>query len=144
MSRAPREVALSDPYAVYEVQREIRETIAAAGGSSELSARARLVATELATNVIRHGGGGRILLWVDASSVEMRVRNPGAHPLDLGTARRDGWSEGSQLDPAALWKREGRGAGLGAVYRLAEHVAYSHVDGEHEFHVICRDRRTRR
>lgn len=40
------------------------------------------VATELATNAIRHGGGrGRLLLWVEADAVRLRVGDGGLGPV---------------------------------------------------------------
>lgn len=71
-----------------------------------------IIATELATNVVRHGGGGEIVLQVPAYPghvcIELIALDRGRGIRSVGDAMRDGYSTGSTP-----------GTGLGAVQRLA-------------------------
>jgi anti-sigma regulatory factor (Ser/Thr protein kinase) len=75
------------------------------------AARAALVATELATNLIKHGGGGTILFGDDEDlpgSIEIAAFDKGRGLVNVSQAMLDGYSTaGSQ------------GTGLGAIERAA-------------------------
>src|SRR5690349_13136362 len=77
------------------------------------SGRVAIVATELATNVLRHGGGGELLVQAIPGSTGMAReiiaidRGPGMS--NLQECLRDGYSSGATL-----------GTGLGAVKRLSD------------------------
>ncbi|HEX4153440.1 MAG TPA: ATP-binding SpoIIE family protein phosphatase [Steroidobacteraceae bacterium] len=74
--------------------------------------RVCIVATELATNLVRHGGGGEMLLQVLEDGVvpqlEMMVMDRGPGMRDVGECLRDGYSSAGTP-----------GTGLGAVSRLS-------------------------
>jgi len=71
-----------------------------------------IVATELATNVLRHGGGGEVLVQMldDGANpqLEMLAIDRGRGMRDVALCLRDGYSTGGTL-----------GTGLGAVARLS-------------------------
>lgn len=83
------------------------------GFGSERTAQAALVATELATNVIKHAGRGEILLTEcragDLRGVEILAVDEGRGFLDLESAFQDGTSTAGTL-----------GHGLGSVRRQSD------------------------
>jgi len=92
--------------------RRAAETMALALGLGErLAAEAALVTTEIATNLLRHGGGGEVVVrpsavFPDVLDVIAWDRGPGM--TDVARARRDGVSTAG-----------GTGTGLGAIGRLS-------------------------
>jgi anti-sigma regulatory factor (Ser/Thr protein kinase) len=80
--------------------------------SAETAGKVAITATELANNIIRHAGGGELLLQLIGSSentvLELLAvdRGPGMHDVEL--CMRDGYSTGGTP-----------GTGLGAVRRLS-------------------------
>lgn len=82
---------------------------------------ASLAVTELATNLVRHGGGGEMALWwsPDADGepmIELVVMDSGPGMNDVARAFTDGYSTGGTA-----------GSGLGSVRRAAREVdAWSH------------------
>ncbi|MFJ3714559.1 SpoIIE family protein phosphatase [Streptomyces sp. NPDC090057] len=109
------EIPVHDSTRVRDVRVAAEAASAVAGLGQERTAAAALVATELATNLLRHADGGRMVLnLVDgpaggAPSVQLCSLDRGPGIADVGTALRDGFStaEGSL------------GAGLGSCRRLA-------------------------
>ena len=94
--------------------RRLSVTAAEGLGISELEAgKVALVATELATNLVRHGGGGELLVrplsTAEAAGLEIVALDRGPGMLDLDEAMRDGYSTAGT-----------NGSGLGAVRRLAQ------------------------
>ena len=94
-----------------------REAVTAAGrlGVSEVDAgKVALVVTELATNLVRHGGGGELLIRplteAGGAGLEMVALDRGPGIPNVEEALRDGYSTAGT-----------NGAGLGAVRRLAHH-----------------------
>ncbi len=82
-----------------------------------------LLASELASNAARHGGGGTLWVVPDGEGVAVVCRDRGPGIADVEVAMADGWSSGrarSADDPP----RGGLGTGLGAVRRLAEWVSF--------------------
>lgn len=69
-----------------------------------------IVTTELATNILRHGGRGTVLLHHGAGAVEVLALDRGPGIRDVAGALRDGTSSRSG----------GPGLGLGAVQRLSD------------------------
>ena len=72
-----------------------------------------IVATELATNVLRHGGGGHVLMQRlvtgQGQTIELLSLDRGPGMPDVGRCLQDGFSTGGTA-----------GTGLGAVQRLAD------------------------
>ena len=71
------------------VRRTVVDLAAAAGLDEERAADLALVATELATNSVRHGGGGGVLCWWEQpGSLVVEVRDAGRiHDLLVGRRR---------------------------------------------------------
>jgi anti-sigma regulatory factor (Ser/Thr protein kinase) len=92
-----------------------RAAVAAAqglGASETEGGNVALVATELATNLVRHGGGGELLVRTlrgAAAAIEMVAIDRGPGMVDIDEALRDGYSTGGT-----------NGHGLGAVRRIAD------------------------
>jgi len=102
-----------------EARRRATTLATALGFSAENTGKVALVATELATNLIKHAsGGGEILLTpVDRAGekgIEVIAVDSGPGIANLGDALRDGFSTTGTY-----------GTGLGAVSRLGESDVYS-------------------
>ena len=88
-----------------------RRAVAAAQllGFDELRAgEVALVATELSTNLLKHGGGGRLLLDAVDERVDLLALDSGRGMADIGACLHDGYSTAGTP-----------GTGLGAVRRLS-------------------------
>lgn len=92
------------------------------------AAQIAIVASELATNILKHGIYGRM----EMDAFDDRDRGAGIRivAFDHGPqfrafdlALRDGFDDRGPLDPANLSGRRGHGAGLGAVQRLTDAVS---------------------
>ena len=110
---------IDDVTRVGEARREAVRLAQLQGLSEELAGRAALVATELANNLLRHGGGGELLLQrldgAGACLVEIVALDRGPGMKDPERCLRDGYSTAGTM-----------GTGLGAVQRLsAEFDLYS-------------------
>ncbi|MFE9496684.1 SpoIIE family protein phosphatase [Streptomyces collinus] len=111
------EIPVHDSTRVRDVRVAAREASALAALDRDRSAAAELVGTELATNLLKHAGGGRMVLnLVDgpaagAPSVQLCSLDHGPGMADVGAALRDGYS----TVEASL------GAGLGSCRRIANH-----------------------
>ena len=104
------EIEVRDGPQVAEARRAAVK-IAQANGFDETDAgRVAIVATELATNIVKHGGGGVMLVggYDDASGrgVECVALDKGAGMVDVEVCMQDGYSTAGSL-----------GQGLGAVSR---------------------------
>jgi anti-sigma regulatory factor (Ser/Thr protein kinase) len=88
-----------------------------------------IVASELASNILKYGERGEITLRLvhddfGRPGIEIAARDLG-RPIDcFESALRDGWSDTGPIDPLSLINRRGIGAGLGAVARLSDRVFY--------------------
>lgn len=127
-----RRFLVEDPSQVGEVRRTA-QVLAIEQGLGEVAAgRLALVVTELGTNLVRHAGGGAVLLGAPAPGVVEVLsldRGPG---MDLERCLLDGYSTGGSA-----------GQGLGAVQRASEHFgAFSRLgDGCVIAARICQDRK---
>lgn len=93
-----------------------------------------IVASELASNIVKHGVRGEISLCLDMASpprgeIMVVARDVGPPIRDLELAMTDGYDDQGPIDPALLLRRGGLGTGLGAVARLADHVEYRQEEG---------------
>lgn len=108
------EVDVSDPSAVAAARRHA-STVAAAVGLDELHAgQLAIVVTELSTNLVKHAGGGRLLIGDGEHHVDLLALDTGPGMADVHKCLVDGFSSAGTP-----------GMGLGAVQRLAQalHVA---------------------
>jgi anti-sigma regulatory factor (Ser/Thr protein kinase) len=106
-------VRVDDPSQVGEARRLAAAACQRLGLGEVETGRASIMASEAASNVLRHGGGGEILIqplvgWREAVGLEMIAldRGPGIH--DLAVALTDGRSSAGSS-----------GTGFGAMRRLA-------------------------
>ncbi|MBR8741713.1 SpoIIE family protein phosphatase [Nocardiopsis sp. MG754419] len=118
------EVTLGDPTLVRRA-REVTEKAADAAGLDRARAGdAALVATELATNAVKYGGGGRFVAevcrdgWGNASALQILLLDHGPGIPDVRRAMADGYSTGGSL-----------GSGLGACARASDHFEVDSVRG---------------
>lgn len=102
------ELRVSEQSQVAEARRRAVALAVADGFSEEAAARVALAATELATNLLKHGGGGRLLVQADGPQVSLLALDTGRGIGDLARCLGDGYSTAGTL-----------GQGLGALRRLA-------------------------
>ncbi len=111
-------VAVHDQSQVAEARREAGRLAAEVRFNETDAGRAALVATEAATNLLRHAGGGEVLIssaGEGAEAMEILALDKGPGIGDLERSLRDGYSTAG-----------GAGTGLGAIQRLAsEFQVYS-------------------
>lgn len=95
-----------------------REFARKAGGDEERLGRIAIVATEMATNIVKHAGGAGGMIVVDnfsdaqGSGVELLAIDKGPGMADIGISLADGHSTAGSA-----------GTGLGAISRQADHFA---------------------
>ncbi|MET8564874.1 SpoIIE family protein phosphatase [Streptomyces flaveolus] len=111
------EIPVHDSTRVRDARIAAREACGQAGLAAARTAAAELVATELATNLLKHAGGGRMVVNLvmapagggEDTSVQLFSLDNGPGIPDVGAALRDGWSTAA----GSL------GAGLGSCQRSA-------------------------
>jgi anti-sigma regulatory factor (Ser/Thr protein kinase) len=103
-------VAVEDPSQVAQARRASAALAAAVGLDAERAGRLALVVTESGTNLLRHAGGGRILLRAvnGTGAVEMLALDRGPGMSNVTRCLEDGYSSIG-----------GSGTGLGAMQRLS-------------------------
>ena len=115
------DVPVHDSTRVRDVRVAAEQAAALAGLDEGRTATAALVATELATNLLKHAGGGRVLIDVVAPPVladgrdgsrlvQVTTVDHGPGIADVPAALGDGFTTARSL-----------GAGLGACARLSDH-----------------------
>jgi serine/threonine-protein kinase RsbT len=100
----------------------------AIGFTRQAAAEIATAAGELASNLVRHGGGGTLgVRWIrDAlvgDSIELVTEDEGPGIDDVAAALRDGWSDGRPRGPDE--HADGLGTGLGAVQRAMDTLTIS-------------------
>jgi len=115
-------IALSDSSQVGEARRLAGYAGYRAGLSEPDCARAAVIATELATNAIRHAKGGELLIRTQADparkAVELIALDRGPGMADTAHCMADGYSTAGSL-----------GHGLGAISRLSSSMDIYSVPG---------------
>ena len=110
------------------IARQAAERQATAEGFTRLAAQeVALIVSELAWNIVRHAGAGRIELQAIADprhgpGLEIRAWDPRPPIADLALAQRDGHTASGPIPPDAMLRRRGIGCGLGAVARLGDRL----------------------
>ena len=112
-------VQVNDTSQVAEARRVAAELARRASFDEADAGRVALVATELATNLLKHGGGGALNLDLfddaDGSGVELLALDKGRGMADVQRCFEDGYSTAGSP-----------GTGLGAVARMADrHAVFS-------------------
>lgn len=106
------DLPVDDPSRVAEARRRAVECAVAAGFDTTQRGEVALAATELATNLLKHAGGGRLLAGRWDRRVELLALDRGPGMADVDACLADGYSTAGT-----------RGQGLGAVRRLAQQFA---------------------
>lgn len=112
---------VQEPSQVGGARRAVATLARQLGLSDDDAGAASLAVTELATNLVRHGGGGEIALWWSPDSsgepmIELVVMDSGPGMIDVARSFTDGYSTSGTA-----------GSGLGSVRRAARQVdAWSH------------------
>jgi anti-sigma regulatory factor (Ser/Thr protein kinase) len=107
----PARFRVDDPSGVAPVRRAVEELADDLGLDEQRKGEAAIVVTELATNLVRHAGGGEIILRVNRAhdaTIDAIASDRGPGFANLGRAREDGYSTGG-----------GPGNGLGAIGRMS-------------------------
>ena len=108
MTRISRIVPVGDATEVAGARRAAQQCAEELRLSETAAGRAALVATELATNLVKHGGGGSIAFGEDDRAIVLIAIDRGSGIANLGAAMRDGFSTAGSP-----------GTGLGAIARAA-------------------------
>ncbi|MDQ3283458.1 MAG: SpoIIE family protein phosphatase [Acidobacteriota bacterium] len=111
MTRIGRIVRVTDASEVASARRIARQCTEALRLSETAAGKAALLATELATNLVKHGGGGSILLgsdFEDDGALILIAIDKGRGIQNVNLAMRDGFSTAGSP-----------GTGLGAIRRAA-------------------------
>lgn len=112
MSGVTKAVAVQDPTQVAQARRTGAALASAVGLDEERSGRLSLVVTESGTNLLRHAGGGQILLRAvqdeGAAAVEVLALDRGPGMANVARCMEDGYSTAGSA-----------GTGLGAMRRLS-------------------------
>lgn len=109
---AVRRIAVEDESQIGEARRTVADACKRHGADETLAGQAAIVATELAGNLIRHAGGGAILMQEFPRAPKFRLeltaldKGPGIE--NIGQALRDGYSTNGTS-----------GTGLGSIRRMA-------------------------
>jgi anti-sigma regulatory factor (Ser/Thr protein kinase) len=120
--RAQQRFVIDDGSKVGEARRAA-QTLANFELNAGLAGKVAIAATELASNLLLHAGGGELLLQTleggDSSIVELLAIDRGPGMADLSRCMSDGYSTGGT-----------QGTGLGAVRRLASKFDIYSAPGE--------------
>ena len=106
---------IAETSAVAEARRRARRTANAMGLHSTKVEHAAIVATEIAQNVLRHGGGGRILIEIFGAPSLERLHIVG-HDEGPGIGRIDRMMRDGETT------KDSPGTGLGAIKRLSDRL----------------------
>jgi anti-sigma regulatory factor (Ser/Thr protein kinase) len=118
VQRTSLEVEVRDASQVGDARRKVQRLAQLAGLDETGAGNAAIVATEMATNLVSHAGGGSVVARSEAGAVELCAVDQGAG-MDLAASLRDGRST-----------RGTAGNGLGAIKRLScAFDAYSDARG---------------
>jgi anti-sigma regulatory factor (Ser/Thr protein kinase) len=106
-----RVAPVPDATHIGEARRAVSALASQLGFDEEATGRVAIVATELATNIAKHGGGGQLLARAIArgTGLELIALDKGPGIGDVDRAMRDGYSSGGTA-----------GKGLGAVRRMSD------------------------
>jgi anti-sigma regulatory factor (Ser/Thr protein kinase) len=112
-------VPVSDESAVAEARRRAVAAATALGVDEVQAGQVAIVATELATNLVKHGSGGRLLVGTGERAIELLALDRGPGMSDIARCLADGYSSAGTP-----------GNGLGAVRRLSQQVEIASWPGK--------------
>jgi anti-sigma regulatory factor (Ser/Thr protein kinase) len=149
-----------DPSQVSEGRRFAVEFARRTGADDSKLARIALIATEMATNLIKHGGGGILVVEgfddADGAGIELMALDQGAGMADVGKCLADGYSTAGspgtgfgaiarQSDRLAVFSRPGLGTAVMARLILEpaatppSGTAFGVVSAPHPAETVCGD-----
>jgi len=103
------------------------------GFNERATSEIEIAAAELATNLLRHAGGGTLTVRAvldPFAGLELITTDNGPGFADVETALRDGFSQGKDLVlEVPPTQRAGLGAGMGAIRRLMDEL---HIENRPE------------
>jgi anti-sigma regulatory factor (Ser/Thr protein kinase) len=119
---------------VVTVSSQARRLARELGLGGRRSEELAIVVSELASNIVKHGIRGEIILTLDpdappSGELTVEARDVGPPIRDLQLAMTDHHDDQGPIDPALLLRRGGLGTGLGAVGRFADRVEYREEEG---------------
>jgi anti-sigma regulatory factor (Ser/Thr protein kinase) len=133
-------ISVADPVDVLHAQTSVRRFSAEHGFDRFACQELAIVASELASNIIKYGERGEILAHVLMSPrgpcLELIARDYGPQFHNLESAMKDGWDQDGPIDPVVLLKRSGIGGGLGAILRFTH--SFSVEELSHGKRIITR------
>jgi anti-sigma regulatory factor (Ser/Thr protein kinase) len=123
------QVQLEHPADIIASQQLARRAAKAAGFSRRACAELMIVASELASNVLKYGRRG--VLRVEpvhdpqrGTGLRIVAEDHGPPFRSFETALRDGFDDRGPVEPAHLLTRRGTASGLGAVRRLTHELGW--------------------
>lgn len=124
---AMREVRVEEQIDVVAARTETRARARALGFGRVASAELAIVASELASNILKYGVRGKLRIEeIESDShgtgIRLTACDEGPPFSNFDLAMRDGFTDQGQIDPLLLVKRGGIGAGLGAVRRFSDEM----------------------
>lgn len=116
-----------EPIDVFEVRRRARALSGDLGFTRQACLELELVVSELATNILKYGVRGSIVLRpihdpARGGGFEIVARDEGPPFRDVSCALRDGHDDSGPISVTDLVRRGGLGTGLGAVLRMTDHL----------------------
>jgi serine/threonine-protein kinase RsbT len=105
-----------------------RRAAAALGLSPRACSEVAIAVSELASNQVRHAGGGVIALYADGDALVVEALDRGPGIPDVTAAMLDNAS-GGRPRPCGELPRGGLGCGLGAVARLMDELRLEGREG---------------
>jgi anti-sigma regulatory factor (Ser/Thr protein kinase) len=114
-----KELSVREPSQVGEARRQAAIVAKAAGFDEVRAGQAAIIATELATNLVKHAREGTLLLRSVENGLELLSLDKGPGITNFRQCLEDGYSTAGSA-----------GNGLGAISRLSDHMdVYSGPDG---------------
>ena len=125
---------IADEIDIFTARRVARELAEELGFDKIEREELAIVASELASNIVKYGIRGRIEMdevrdRVLGRGMVLRARDSGPPFFDVAMAIQDGYDDRGPLDPATLFKRRGIGGGLGAVIRFTDSFKCEAAEG---------------
>ena len=111
------------------VSSQARRLARSCGLAAKRAGELAIVVSELASNIVKHGIRGEIVIAHESGEIRVDARDVGPPIRDLKLAMTDGYDDQGPIDPALFLRRGGLGTGLGAVARLADRVEYREEEG---------------
>lgn len=115
-------ISVADPIDVLYAQATVKQLASEHGFDRFACQELAIVASELASNILKYGERGDILAQVLMSPrgpyLELIATDSGPQFHNLESAKKDGWDQNGPIDPVQMLKRRGIGGGLGAILRF--------------------------